>query len=76
MPLPVPTNEDPRPLWEEIRRFSRRKYGWALILLVLALLGIVIPVLPGVLFLMLAIAIIRPGMMARVRKMLNRFWKR
>ncbi len=76
MSLPVPTDEDPKPLWEEIKRFSRKKYGWAFLLLLLALLGIVVPVIPGLLFLLLAVALFRPGLMGKIRRWMDKFWKK
>ncbi len=76
MSLPVPTDDDPRPLWENIRRFSRQKYGWAVVLVLLALLGIVIPVMPGLLFLLLAVALFRPGLMRKIRIWMNKIWKK
>ncbi len=64
-----------KPLSEDIRSFSRKKYSWAFLLLLLALLGFVIPILPGFLFLLLAIALFKPGWMARIRKRLKELWK-
>ena len=68
--LPVPVREKDRdhPLWEEILRFSKNKYLLALILVLTGLLGVVVPVIPGILLFLLAIALLRKGMMSRLRR--------
>lgn len=76
MSLPVPTDEDPKPLWEKIKHFSRNKYGWAFILVLLALVGIIVPVIPGLLFLLLAVALFRPGLMRKIRLWMDKIWKK
>lgn len=69
--MPVPTNKRSNPLWEEIRRFTRKKYGWAILLLLIGMLGIVIPVIPGLLLILLAVALFKPGLMAKIRAKIN-----
>jgi membrane protein DedA with SNARE-associated domain len=73
--LPAPVNERPRPLWGEILNFSRKKYILAFILVLLGLLGIVVPVIPGLLLLLFAAALLKPGLMKKVRAKLNNLFK-
>ncbi len=68
LPVPVRKKERTNPLWEEILRFSKNKYLLALILILIGLLGVVVPVIPGILLFLLAIALLRKGMMARLRR--------
>jgi len=72
--LPVQLKKS-RPLWDDILKFSRKKYGWAIILVLIGLLGIVIPVIPGLLFILFAVALLKPGLMAKVRAKLNSLFK-
>jgi hypothetical protein len=68
LPVPVRKKGQAHPLWEEILRFSKNKYLLALILILIGLLGVVVPVIPGILLFLLAIALLRKGMMARIRR--------
>lgn len=49
-----------RPLVDEIRRFRKGKIKTAVILLVLGLAGLVLPILPGALFILLALWLVFP----------------
>ena len=71
--LPKPYNNNRQPLWLDIKKFSGNKYGLALILLLLALLGIFIPVFPGILFFLLAVALFKPGLMSKIRSKIKSF---
>ncbi len=73
--LPVHFKEKTRPLWDEILKFSRKKYGLAFILVLIGLLGIIVPVIPGLLFIFFAVALLKPGLMVKVREKLNSFFK-
>ena len=72
--LPIPF-KGTRPLWDDILKFSRKKYGWAFVLILIGLLGIVIPVIPGLLFILFAIALLKPGLMTKVRAKLHSLFK-
>ena len=67
-------SDEKKPLWEEIRKFSRTKYFIAIVLLILAGLGIIVPIIPGIIFLILAIALFRKGWMSKIRERF-RLWK-
>ena len=54
--LPVKIKDKSRPLWNDILKFSRKKFSLAFILVLIGLLGIVIPVIPGFLFIFFAVA--------------------
>lgn len=60
--------DDQKMLWPEILRFSRTKYGLAMMLLIVGLLGLALPVIPGLLLILLAIALLRPGLAERMRR--------
>jgi hypothetical protein len=60
-----------RPLWEDIRRFKKTKILLAVIFLSLGVLGFILPVIPGFLFILLAVAMLRPGMMKKIRNKLK-----
>ena len=69
--LPVPTGRRTNPLWEDIRNFSRRKYGIAVLLVLVGMLGVFIPVIPGLLLILFAVALFKPGLMAKIRAKIN-----
>lgn len=67
-------NGDKKPLWEDIRKFSKSKYFIVGILLILAMLGAIIPIIPGIILFILAMALLRKGWMAKIRSRF-RLWK-
>ena len=69
--LPVSTNKSTNPLWEEILRFSRNKYILAILLVIVGILGFVVPVIPGFLLILFAVALFKPGLMKKIREKLN-----
>jgi len=71
--LPV-SHTNKQPLWKDVLKFSRRKYGLAAILVLLGLLGLIIPVIPGLLFILMAIALFKPGLMSKIRSKLKSFF--
>lgn len=73
--LPVKIKDKSRPLWNDILKFSRKKFSLAFILVLIGLLGIVIPVIPGFLFIFFAVALFKPGLMAKVRARINSLFK-
>jgi len=56
------------PLWNEILKFSKNKYVIALILVLVGLLGIIIPVIPGILLFVVAVALLKKGTMQKLRR--------
>lgn len=64
-----------RPLWDEILKFSKNKYLIALILVLIGLTGIIIPIIPGILLFIMAIAILRKGTMQKLRRRF-RLWRK
>lgn len=57
-----------KPLWESILKFSRQRPLLAVLLIFVGLLGIIIPVIPGLLLLFLAVALIKKGWFAKFRR--------
>jgi len=49
-----------RPLVDEIRSFRKNKIKTALLLLVIGLAGLVLPIIPGLVFILLAVWLIFP----------------
>lgn len=70
----LPVKKEKKPLWEDILSFSRNKYLIAIVLILVALLGLVVPIIPGLLLFLLALALLRKGWMPRLRKRW-RLWK-
>lgn len=66
--------DERKPLWEEIRKFSKTKYFIAIALIILAGLGVIVPIIPGIIFIILAIALFKKGWMSKIRERL-RLWK-
>ena len=62
-----------RPLWEDIKRFSKNRYLLVLLFIVLAVIGLVVPIIPGLALLILAIALLKKGWMAKIRRRI-RLW--
>jgi hypothetical protein len=58
-------------LWEQILKFKKHRIPIASLLVILGLLGLILPVLPGWLLIILGIALLRPGMMANLRERLK-----
>ena len=62
------------PLWETILPFTKKKYILIPSLILLSLLGIVVPIIPGIVLFILAIMLMRKGTAAKMRKKI-RLWK-
>jgi len=60
--------EKPESLFDEIHRFRKRRILWAILLICVGLTGVVIPVVPGTLLFLFALALIRPGIMEKLRR--------
>ncbi|MGD9897578.1 MAG: hypothetical protein AB7T22_00490 [Calditrichaceae bacterium] len=63
-----------KPLWEEIKHFTKKKSLLATLLIVIGLIGFVIPVIPGLLLILFAVALLKPGLMKQIREKLKK-WK-
>ena len=63
--------ENKNPLWKEIKDFSRHKYKWAIFFIILGLMGLVLPVIPGVLLLAVALFILKPEWYNKLKKKFN-----
>ena len=61
-------------MWPEILSFNKNKYFIVLLLILLAVSGLIIPIIPGVLLFVLAIALLRKGWMSYLRRRF-RLWK-
>ncbi len=64
--------KEPSEFYREIHSFRKHKYWWAILLVLIGLTGVFIPIVPGFLLFLLALALIRPGMMAKIRRYLRR----
>jgi hypothetical protein len=58
--------------YREIHSFRKHKYWWAILFVLIGLTGVFIPIVPGFLLFLLALALIRPGLMAKIRRYLRR----
>jgi uncharacterized protein YqgC (DUF456 family) len=65
----------PQPLWQDIIRFSRDKYKFASVLIILGIIGLVIPVIPGVILILGAVFLIRPQLYDKFKNFFNIKWK-
>lgn len=63
--------KDKKPLWREIQKFSGQKWYLAFILLVLGLFGLVLPVIPGLLLIGLAVFLIKPEWYEKIKRRFN-----
>ena len=51
---------DPNPLWQDIIEFSRNKTKLAISFIALGILGLILPVIPGLLLLGIGVFLIKP----------------
>jgi uncharacterized protein YqgC (DUF456 family) len=63
-----------KPLWEEILPLTKKKYILIPLLIILSLLGIVVPIIPGIALFILAIMMMRKGTASKLRRKF-RLWK-
>lgn len=73
--LPAPLNGRSNPLWQDIKKFSGRKYSLATLLVLVGLLGLLVPVIPGLLFILFAVALFKPGLMAKIRSRIKSLFR-
>lgn len=57
-----------QPLWKDIVSFSKDKYKIATILIILGVLGLILPIIPGIILLGAGILIFRPDWYEKVKK--------
>ena len=55
-------------LYDEIAKFRKRRILWAIVLMLISTTGIIIPIVPGTLLFLFALALVRPGLMAKLRR--------
>ncbi|MBN2424294.1 MAG: hypothetical protein JXR46_08825 [Calditrichaceae bacterium] len=67
-------NEDAGTLLAEIKRFRKSRWFWAAGLLIVALFGLIIPIIPGILILIIILALFKKGWMEKIRHRF-RLWK-
>ena len=63
--------ENKRPLWQDIKNFSDKKLKLGFGLIFLGLLGLVLPVIPGILLLAIGLFILKPEWYDKFRKKFN-----
>ncbi len=56
-----------QPLWKDILKFNKNKATLAVILVLVGITGIIVPVIPGLLLILLAIALFKKGWMEKIR---------
>ena len=52
--------QEKKPLWEEILNFSKHKYKIGGVLIFLGVIGLALPILPGILLLAVGIMLVKP----------------
>jgi hypothetical protein len=72
--LPAKMESKKRPLWNDILDFNKHKYLTAGILAAVGLLGIVIPIIPGIALFIMAVALFKKGWMKKIRTKIK-LWK-
>ena len=56
------------PLRQKIKHFSKHKFKWALLFIILGLLGLVLPVIPGILLLAIGLFLLKPEWFDKFRR--------
>lgn len=59
--------DDKKPLWQEILAFSKHKFKTGILLIILGLLGLMLPVIPGVLLIGLGIFFLKPEWYEKIK---------
>jgi len=62
-----------KPLWHDIIKFSRNKSKLAIGFIVLGLLGLILPIIPGVLLLAFGIFLLKPEWYETFRRWFKKF---
>ena len=64
---------DKNPLWQDIIKFSRNKSKLAIGFIVLGLLGLILPVIPGILLLTVGVFLLKPEWYESFRRWFEKF---
>ena len=62
-------DEEKKPLWEEIVDFTKSKNKLAVSLIVIGLLGLVLPILPGLLLVAVGVYLLKPEWAEKVKEL-------
>ena len=62
-------DEDKKPLWEEIVDFTKSKNKLAISLIAIGILGLILPVTPGLLLVALGIYLLKPEWAEKVKEL-------
>ncbi len=62
-------DEEKKPLWEEIVDFTKSKNKLAVALIALGLIGLVLPVLPGLLLIVVGIYLLKPEWADKIKEL-------
>lgn len=75
LPVKIGSAESEKPpLWRDILTFSKGKVTLAILLILIGLSGFIIPIVPGLLLIILAIALFKKGWMEKIRSRI-RLWR-
>ena len=61
-------NSSPNPLWEDILKFSKNKKKMAVGFILLGILGLVLPIIPGFALLALGVFFLKPEWYDKLKK--------
>ena len=59
---------DKKPLWQDIMSYTRNKNKIAVVLIIIGILGLVLPVLPGILLIAFGLFILKPEWVDKLRE--------
>jgi uncharacterized protein YqgC (DUF456 family) len=62
-------DEEKKPLWEEIVDFTKSKNKLAISLIALGLLGLVLPILPGLLLIFVGVYLLKPEWVEKLKEL-------
>jgi len=65
-------NEENKPLWEEIVEFTKSKNKLAIALIALGVLGLALPLLPGILLIAVGIYLLKPEWVDKVKDLFKK----
>ncbi len=57
-----------KPLWEEIVDFTKSKNKLAVVLIALGILGLVLPIIPGILLIAVGVYLLKPEWIEKVKE--------
>ena len=64
---------DSNPLWHDIMKFSRNKSKLAIGFILLGFVGLILPIIPGILLLTIGILLLKPEWYESFRRWFERF---